>query len=135
MPLKSIYVIDGARWMPIPRAAKLLMTNMATVKAMMADGRLQWCQVPSGAYTLLVAEADVLDQRQVRGTFPKEVARRAIAATQGASERDKALRLKGAAAPAGGNGRNLGVFVPTWDPAPLPLPVAGRSRRKNQAES
>jgi len=132
MPLKSIYVIDGARWMPIPRAAKLLMTNMGTVKAMMADGRLRWCQCPVGVATLLVAEADVLDQRQVRGTFRKEVARRALAATQGVSESDKALRPKGARPHAGGNGRKFGVFVPTWSPAPLPRPVAGRSRRRNE---
>lgn len=77
MAVKPVYLIGGLRWIPIAWAARLLATNGATIKKLMADGQLEWCQRSPGSMTLVVKEADLLRLRAERETFKTEVMRRA----------------------------------------------------------
>ncbi|MFB0873312.1 MULTISPECIES: hypothetical protein [unclassified Sphingobium] len=77
MAMMPVYVIDGARWVPLARAATMLATNIATIKTLMGGGQLDWCQRSPGSKTLFVREADLLRLRGERQTFKTEVKRRA----------------------------------------------------------
>src|SRR5438128_135752 len=72
---KPRYIIDGAAWLRIPEAARLLGSTPQTVKAWMGDGTLDWCQLRMNSKTLLVEEAGVLRLRAERGQPMKEVRR------------------------------------------------------------
>jgi hypothetical protein len=60
---KLSYEIDGKRWLPLSRAAKLLGTNAQGVRKLMSEGRLDWQQSRANSMTLVVEEKGVLALR------------------------------------------------------------------------
>jgi hypothetical protein len=63
---KLSYEIDGNRWLPISRAAKLLGTNALGVRKLMSEGKLDWRQSRANSMTLVVEEKGVLALRLER---------------------------------------------------------------------
>lgn len=132
MALKPVYVIEGQRWLPLPRAAKMLATNMATIKRLMGDGTLEWRQLYEGWTTFVVEEAGIIRLRAERNTARTEVQRRTTASTRTARQRNMAQGYSERAASAENAAiwaakPRLSVFDKTWDPSPYPLPISGRT--------
>jgi hypothetical protein len=91
MALKPSYTIKGEVWIPLSRAAALLVTNTSTIKKLMGDGTLEYTNVPRGR-SILVEQAGVLRLRDQRNAASKEAAKRARAPTRTAQERGKSQR-------------------------------------------
>lgn len=63
---KLSYDIEGRKWLPISRAAKLLGTNAQGVRKLMSEGALDWRQSRTNSMTLVVEEKGVLALRLQR---------------------------------------------------------------------
>lgn len=60
---ETSYVIEGRRWLPIARAAKLLRTNAQAIRRLMGEGRLDWRQTRANSTKFAVAEDEVMKLR------------------------------------------------------------------------
>jgi hypothetical protein len=70
--MKDRYEIDGRFWIPVGRAARLIGTNAAGLKKLMADGTLDWTQSRANSRILVVDEEAVLRLRGEREQWRKE---------------------------------------------------------------
>ena len=118
------YMIDSRSWLRLAYAAKLIGTNVATVKKMMGAGTLDWCQPLEGSTTFLVHEEQVLALRSERHRPSKEAAKRRAAIGQTAHQR-KRSQLAVPPRP-----RASDALVRTWDPSPTPPKISGRDDDK-----
>ncbi|WP_395612111.1 hypothetical protein [Allosphingosinicella sp.] len=67
---KLSYEIDGRRWIPISRAAKLLGTSTEGVRRMMGDGTLDWRQPRVNARRFVVDE-EMVNQLRLKRPRPR----------------------------------------------------------------
>lgn len=127
MSLKPVYVFEGRRWLPLARAATLLATNTASIKRAISEQELDWRQLKPNSSTLLVAEDDVRRLGEKRAGAKKLTARRAKSGTRTASERKRSMLH----VPDRRSMRSGAVFVRTWDPAPISLPISGGTEKES----